>query len=58
VVVAVVVVVVVVVVDLVDGLLTPDPMKRLGHRGAGEIKMHLWFRCVLDFNCFILFPQG
>jgi len=29
--------------DLIDKLLTPNPMKRLGHRGAGEIKMHPWF---------------
>eukprot|EP00798_Chlamydomonas_sp_ICE-L_P001643 gene1643-33035_t len=29
--------------DLIDKLLTPNPYKRLGHRGAGEIKMHPWF---------------
>ncbi|MEW5305926.1 MAG: hypothetical protein WDW36_008437 [Sanguina aurantia] len=29
--------------DLVDRLLTPNPLKRIGHRGAGEIKMHPWF---------------
>ncbi|KAJ9511298.1 hypothetical protein QJQ45_017100, partial [Haematococcus lacustris] len=32
--------------DLVDRLLQPNPFKRLGHRGAGEIKMHPWFKDV------------
>lgn len=30
--------------DLVDGLLQLDPCLRLGHRGAGEIKLHPWFQ--------------
>ena len=30
--------------DLVDGLLQLDPCERLGHRGAGEIKLHPWFQ--------------
>eukprot|EP00891_Asterochloris_glomerata_P002182 jgi/Astpho2/2182/e_gw1.00040.212.1_t len=29
--------------DLVDKLLTLNPRERLGHRGAGEIKLHPWF---------------
>ncbi|PNH05649.1 putative serine/threonine-protein kinase [Tetrabaena socialis] len=29
--------------DLVDKLLHPNPLKRLGHRGAGEVKLHPWF---------------
>jgi microtubule-associated serine/threonine kinase len=29
--------------DLVDRLLTLDPKQRLGHRGAGEVKLHPWF---------------
>ena len=30
--------------DLVDGLLQLDPCERLGHRGAGQIKLHPWFQ--------------
>ena len=30
--------------DLVDRLLQLDPFERLGHRGAGEIKLHPWFQ--------------
>ncbi|KAL3152041.1 hypothetical protein ABBQ32_001154 [Trebouxia sp. C0010 RCD-2024] len=30
--------------DLVDRLLQLDPCDRLGHRGAGEIKLHPWFK--------------
>ena len=30
--------------DLVDRLLQLDPCHRLGHRGAGEIKLHPWFK--------------
>lgn len=30
--------------DLIDRLLAVDPCFRLGHRGAGEIKLHPWFR--------------
>ena len=30
--------------DLIDRLLALDPCVRLGHRGAGEIKLHPWFR--------------
>lgn len=30
--------------DLVDRLLQLDPCDRFGHRGAGEIKLHPWFR--------------
>jgi serine/threonine protein kinase len=29
--------------DLLDRLLEPDPERRLGHRGAAEVKMHPWF---------------
>ncbi|KXZ54565.1 hypothetical protein GPECTOR_4g630 [Gonium pectorale] len=29
--------------DLIDKLLHPNPLKRLGHRGAGEVKLHSWF---------------
>ncbi|KAK9828880.1 hypothetical protein WJX72_002570 [[Myrmecia] bisecta] len=29
--------------DLIDKLLTSDPRERLGHRGAGEVKLHPWF---------------
>ncbi|GFR52786.1 hypothetical protein Agub_g15403 [Astrephomene gubernaculifera] len=29
--------------DLIDKLLHPNPLKRLGHRGAGEVKLHPWF---------------
>ncbi|EFJ52214.1 serine/threonine protein kinase 15, partial [Volvox carteri f. nagariensis] len=32
--------------DLIDKLLHPNPLKRLGHRcgvGAGEVKLHTWF---------------
>lgn len=32
--------------DLIEQLLTIDPERRLGHRGAAEIKMHDWFRDV------------
>lgn len=30
--------------DLVDRLLQLDPCDRFGHRGAGEIKLHPWFK--------------
>lgn len=30
--------------DLVDRLLQLDPCVRFGHRGAGEIKLHPWFK--------------
>ncbi|KAK9837045.1 hypothetical protein WJX84_010231, partial [Apatococcus fuscideae] len=30
--------------DLIDRLLAVDPCSRLGHRGAGEIKLHPWFK--------------
>ena len=30
--------------DLIDNLLAVDPCTRLGHRGAGEIKLHAWFQ--------------
>lgn len=30
--------------DLVDRLLQLDPCDRFGHRGAGEIKLHTWFK--------------
>jgi len=30
--------------DLISRLLEGDPEKRLGHRGAGEIKLHPWFK--------------
>lgn len=30
--------------DLVDRLLQLDPCDRYGHRGAGEIKLHPWFK--------------
>lgn len=30
--------------DLIDQLLAVDPCSRLGHRGAGEIKLHPWFK--------------
>ena len=30
--------------DLVDRLLQLDACERLGHRGAGEIKLHPWFK--------------
>eukprot|EP00798_Chlamydomonas_sp_ICE-L_P030770 gene30770-35809_t len=36
--------------DLIDKLLTPNPCKRYGHRGAGDIKMHPWFKDV-DWTC-------
>ena len=29
--------------DLIDNLLVVDPTKRLGHKGAWEIKMHPFF---------------
>ncbi|RMZ57739.1 hypothetical protein APUTEX25_001715, partial [Auxenochlorella protothecoides] len=29
--------------DLILGLLTLDPRRRLGRRGAGEVKLHPWF---------------
>ncbi len=32
--------------DLIDRLLTLDPKARLGHRGAGEVKLHPWFNGV------------
>lgn len=32
--------------DLIDRLLALDPKARLGHRGAGEIKLHPWFEGV------------
>ncbi|GAB4819084.1 hypothetical protein N2152v2_006130 [Parachlorella kessleri] len=32
--------------DLIDGLLALDPRERLGHRGAGEVKLHPWFEGV------------
>ncbi|GAX76983.1 hypothetical protein CEUSTIGMA_g4430.t1 [Chlamydomonas eustigma] len=32
--------------DLIEKLLISDKDKRLGHRGAGEIKMHPWFKDV------------
>jgi microtubule-associated serine/threonine kinase len=34
--------------DLLDRLLEPDPERRLGHRGAAEVKMHPWF-CGVDW---------
>ncbi|KAL4543745.1 hypothetical protein Ndes2437B_g01558 [Nannochloris sp. 'desiccata'] len=34
--------------DLLDRLLEPDPGRRLGHRGAAEVKMHPWF-CGVDW---------
>jgi hypothetical protein len=30
--------------DLISCLLEGDPEKRLGHRGAGEVKLHPWFK--------------
>ncbi|WIA44424.1 hypothetical protein OEZ86_007187 [Tetradesmus obliquus] len=30
--------------DLISSLLQGDPEKRLGHRGAGEVKLHPWFQ--------------
>ena len=33
-------------VDLLDRLLESDPERRLGQRGAAEVKMHPWFRGV------------
>jgi serine/threonine-protein kinase RIM15 len=30
--------------DLIIKLLNPDPSKRLGSKGAKEIKNHQWFR--------------
>eukprot|EP00775_Hariotina_reticulata_P007561 gene7561-7768_t len=30
--------------DLISQLLQGDPRKRLGHRGAGEVKLHPWFK--------------
>lgn len=30
--------------DLIDKLLNPNPLRRLGHRGAGEVKLHPYFR--------------
>ncbi|PSC71205.1 hypothetical protein C2E20_5424 isoform X1 [Micractinium conductrix] len=29
--------------DLIERLLVLDPKQRLGHRGAGEVKLHPWF---------------
>ncbi len=29
--------------QLIDALLQPDPSRRLGHRGAAEVKMHPFF---------------
>lgn len=30
--------------SLIEGLLNPDPEKRLGFRGVEEIKNHPWFK--------------
>eukprot|EP00826_Nyctotherus_ovalis_P039357 TRINITY_DN3783_c0_g1_i1.p3 TRINITY_DN3783_c0_g1~~TRINITY_DN3783_c0_g1_i1.p3 ORF type:complete len:153 (+),score=53.92 TRINITY_DN3783_c0_g1_i1:423-881(+) len=30
--------------SLISGLLTPDPRRRLGHNGAGDIKTHTFFQ--------------
>jgi hypothetical protein len=30
--------------DLISQLLEGDPEKRLGHRGAGEVKLHPFFK--------------
>lgn len=42
--------------DLISRLLSGDPEQRLGHRGAGEVKLHPWFKvrgcCVCCLLCY------
>lgn len=44
--------------DLIIKLLNPDPNKRLGSKGAKEIKHHAWFKGEKKINIVLILSKN